>query len=211
MTPSTSEGIYYIRNYYTDKYLTLVPRFSETSVEDFNGEDTQKWIIKEGNSGYEIYPAYDYIEGNLSYGEQVGSNPYYKAVIGFEEMGFELTTWEDDTTLEPDAVLFTSNRNGINDILGYNYTTGIYIRSANAPIVNMYRMWVLEDVNYRRGDANADGTIGIDDATYVQNYLNNYVSLNNIELFLADANYDGVVDDLDVDKINNIVSGIDLF
>ena len=77
--------------------------------------------------------------------------------------------------------------------------------------------WYLEKVNYLCGDANMDGaletggTTDVDGTTvtlpgldkiYIQNYLTGSVSMNNIQLFLADINKDGVVTNLDAELIN---------
>ena len=213
ISPVTEEGIYYIRNYYSDKYLTLDTETNEAVMENFTGNDNQKWIIRGSDDDYEIYPAYGTVAGKLNFGTQVGTNPYYKAVLGTEDLNLEMKSWETDTTLEPDAFVFTSTSGGSNNILSYTYSNGIFVRSETDPVINSYRMWVLEDINFRRGDANMDGKLTPSDATLIQRYLalHEGVELNNQQLFLADANRDGQVTLNDVTHIGKILSDLIIF
>ena len=213
MTPITQEGIYFIRNYYNDKYLTLNTITNEAVMENFTGNDNQKWIIREETNGYEIYPAYGSVSGKINFGEQVGTNPYYKATLGFEELHLDIKSWETDTTLEPDSFVFTSTSGGSNNILSYTYTNGIFVRSTTESIINSYRMWVLEDINFRRGDVNMDGILSIQDCSYLQQFLACYegVELNNQQMFLADANRNNQVSLADVTYIEKIIANLVLY
>lgn len=212
MEPPTDEGIYYIRNYLTDKYLTLDTATDETTLQYFAstsaGRQPQMWVLKGTQGDYELLPAYGSVGEKLNFGAQVGTNPYYKAVLGTNDLNLSLTSWEYDTTLEPDAHIFTSTSEGSNNILSYTSSTGIFVRSTTAPVVNMYRMWVLEDVNYRRGDTTLDGDININDATAIQKHLGGLEELNNMQFYLADYNADGVVNIKDTTAIQNYVGGI---
>ncbi len=206
ITPAKEEGIYYIRNYYTDKYLTLNTSTNETNMSDFTGGNNQQWVIKGSENDYEIYPAHYSFSNKLNFGTQVGSNPYYKSVLGTNDLNLSIKSWETDTTLEPDAYIFTTTSGGSNNIMSYTYSTGIFIRSTSAPTINMYRMWVLEDINYRKGDANSNGSITIQDVTAIQEYLSHTAVFNNMQEFLADANADGVVNIHDVSYIQRLLS-----
>lgn len=204
---SGDEGIYYIRNYVTDKYLTLNDN-NEAVMENFTGETNQQWVVSGESGDYEILPAYGELGKKINYGAQVGINPYYKAILGTSDLNLSITSWETDTTLEPDAHIFTSSGANENNILSYTYSTGIFVRSTTDPVVNMYRMWVLEDINFKVGDVNCNGKIGIPDATMIQKYLAGVIDINNINYYLADYNNDGSVDIQDSTAIQQYVAGI---
>lgn len=84
----------------------------------------------------------------------------------------------------------------------------IMLSQTTAPVINMYRMWVLEDINYRKGDANTDGELDIKDVTTIQKYIGELEAFNNIQWYLEDYNRDGVVNIKDVTAIQNFVAGI---
>jgi len=204
-----NQGVCYIRNYVSDKYLTLNDN-NEIVMENFTGEQNQKWVISGTPGDYEILPAYGEVGTNINYGSQVNSNPYYKAVIGEDELNLSITSWENDTTLEPDAHIFVSKSQTGNNILSYTSSTSVFVRSTTEPIINMYRMWVLEDINFRVGDANLDGKITVQDATEIQKCLDELEGkvFNNLTYYLSDYNYDGVVNIKDVTAIQKFVSDI---
>lgn len=206
ITPATDEGIYYIRNYVSDKYLTLNTSTNETFMSDFTGDDNQQWVLRGTTGDYEVYPAHYSASQKINFGAQVGSNPYYKSVLGTNDLNLSMKFWETDTTLEPDAYVFTSTSGGSNNIMSYTYFTGVFVRSATESVINMYRMWVLEDINYQNGDANMDGVIDIKDATLISKGLANTITLSNAQRLLGDANYDGKVSIQDSTYIQKIVA-----
>jgi len=184
---------------------------NEAVMENFTGASNQQWVVSGEPGDYEILPAYGEIGKKINYGAQVGSNPYYKAVLGTSDLNMSITSWETDTTLEPDAHIFTSSGANGNNILSYTSSTGIFVRSTTDPVINMYRMWVLEDINYRVGDANMDKEFNLNDATYIQKLLaseNGIDYLNNIEFYLADVNLDGKITVSDATTIQKILLGI---
>lgn len=71
----------------------------------------------------------------------------------------------------------------------------------------------MEDINFRRGDANMDGKLTPSDATLIQRYLalHEGVELNNQQLFLADANYDGQVTSADATHIGKMLSDLIIY
>lgn len=215
MAPATEDGIYYIRNYYTDNYLTLDTVSNEIIMTSFTGNDNQKWIIRQRNTGgYEIYPGYSNVEGKINFGSQVGNNPYYKSIIGSSNLDLNIFSWETDSTLEPDAYVFTSTSDGNHNIMSYTYSTGVFVRSTNEPTVNMHRMWVLEDINYRQGDANMDGVLNVQDATYIGTALaasDGIDNFSNLQIVLCDADYSGSINVKDVTRIQKIVAQMYLY
>lgn len=208
ITPATEEGVYYIRNYASDKYLTLNTSTSETEMSNFTGANNQQWVLKGTTDDYEIYPAHYSASKKINFGSQVGSNPYYKSVLGTSDLNLSLKSWESDTTLEPDAYVFTSISGGSNNIMSYTSLTGVFVRSATESVINIYRMWVLEDINYQNGDVNMDGDIDITDATEIEKGLANTITLSNAQRLLGDANYDGRVSIQDATYIRKLTANI---
>ena len=64
-----------------------------------------------------------------------------------------------------------------------------------------------EDI-YKIGDVDLDGTIKIDDCTYLQKSLANCFSLNAGQKVKADVNHDGAVDIVDCTMLQKIIGGI---
>lgn len=208
VTPATEEGIYYIRNYYSDKYLTLNTSTNETVMSNFTGANNQQWVLRGTTGDYEIYPAHYSASQKINFGSQVGSNPYYKSVLGTSDLNLSMKSWETDTTLEPDAYVFTSTSGGSNNIMSYTSSTGVFVRSATESVINMYRMWVLEDINYKNGDMNVDGDIDVTDATIIEKYLANTITLSNAQQLLGDANYDGRISIQDATYVRKLAANI---
>lgn len=206
--PLSDEGIYYIRNYASDKYLTLNTSTNETFMSNFTGDNNQQWVLRGTENDYEIYPAHYSASQKINFGSQVGSNPYYKSVLGTNDLNLTLKSWETDTTLEPDAYVFTSTSGGSNNIMSYTSSTGIFVRSTTESVINMYRMWVLEDINYQNGDVNMDGAINTPDATLIKKGIANIITLSNAQRLLADANYDGKVSIQDATYIQKLAANL---
>lgn len=178
------------------------------------GRQNQMWVLKGTQDDYELLPAYGSVGQKLNFGAQVGTNPYYKSVIGTSDLNLRVESWETDTSLEPDAYVFKSTSGGSNNIMSYTYSTGVFVRSETESVVNMYRMWVLEDINYRQGDANMDGLLDINDATLIQQTIVNSSGTNafsNQQAFLSDVNYDGSVNIKDASLIEKIIAKIFIF
>ncbi len=211
--PVTDECITYLRNYYNDKYLTLNTTTNATYLDNFTGADNQKWIIKKStvDGKFEICSAYNSVEGNLNIGSKLGTNPYYTAQLGNNNLGLTLNKWDELNTVSEDGIAFTSSYNGTNYILSYTSSTGIFLQSNSSPVINNYRTWVLEKVHYRRGDADGNGVLNVKDATEIQKYLADLRTFNNIQSFLADADYDGSITIKDPTRIEKILSGNNIY
>lgn len=205
-TEDGEEGVYYIRNHYTNKYLTLSN--NEVVMSNFTGENNQKWVISGTPGNYELIPAYDTAGTKINFGAQIGSTAFYKAVTGTSDLDLVISSWESDSEYEPDSFVFTTSSGGSQNILGYSSSYGAFARSASTPAVNMLRMWILEDINYRIGDVNMDGEIKISDATVVQNYVAGDVIFNNLQYYLADFNNDSKVNVRDATAIQSYLAGL---
>ena len=92
--------------------------------------------------------------------------------------------------------------------MSYTSSTGVFVRSATESVINMYRMWVLEDINYKNGDMNVDGDIDVTDATIIEKYLANTITLSNAQQLLGDANYDGRISIQDATYVRKLAANI---
>lgn len=93
----------------------------------------------------------------------------------------------------------------------FNMTNPVWdVYTANTKPSNIQK-WYFERMNYRKGDVNADGYFNSADISSIQKYLAGYVSLDNVQKYLADANRNGNVNVNDVTKIQNILAGNDIY
>ncbi len=65
---------------------------------------------------------------------------------------------------------------------------------------------VMEKPQYKKGDANLDGEINVLDASTIQKYVADLVTLNDDALLVADANSDGEVNVLDATRIQRFLA-----
>ena len=205
------EGICYIKNENTNTYLTYNATTEQIVLQSFTGADAQKWILRgNGNTGYRIYPAYASVEGMLNIGDAYNSTNSY-AVLGSGNLNLSIKSKQDLDILSDGAVaIYSSDETGHSILRGSNSTVSFYSQSGLGYMTEK-NMWQLEKVNYRRGDANMDGVLAVDDATLVQSYCANQVSFNNMQKFLADADRDGLISVKDHSYISKIVAGIYIY
>ena len=204
MTKETNEGVYRLKNLETGTYLTLDASTGELKHQGYADSSIQEWIVRQ-SSGWQISSAYGTTQGIINRSSTTLNTNNYKAVLGNNTLNFSMLQWYNNPTL--------SNKGGV---VLYTYTLGTqmfldyysnYVTFASGTSNSTdSKIWILEKVNYIRGDANADGEYNTTDATFVQKYLSHKVTLNNLQLFLADANYDGVITIKDVTKIQNDIT-----
>lgn len=60
------------------------------------------------------------------------------------------------------------------------------------------------------GDTNLDGSVEIDDATYIQRYIAEYISFSSVEMITADVNLDGTINIDDVTAIQRYLAGYEI-
>ena len=60
--------------------------------------------------------------------------------------------------------------------------------------------------SFLRGDVNQDGKVSVEDATTLQRYLAEYITLSPEQMLAADANNDGKVNIRDVSAIQRAVA-----
>lgn len=206
MTPITNEGMYYIKNYNTNSYLTLDSTTGDTSLTDFTGADNQMWIVRETDSNkYELCPAYSSVSGKINTGDSYNTYSYY-ANLGENSMNLTLAKDNDLSSLKDGTVAFYTTINNTSYFLSASGTDALFYYSSLDSVATS-RMWCIEKVNYRRGDANLNGSLSVSDATLINEYASRMVTFNNKQLFFADANYDGVVNVKDATRVQNILAG----
>lgn len=206
VSPVTYESIYYLKNYSTNKYLTLNTSTGDTYLSNFSGGDNQKWIVREKSNKYELLPAYGSIAGKLNAGSLYNTNSYY-AELGQGNMNMVLADEDDLNSIKTGAVSFYTTKNNTHYFLTASGTEALF-SYASLDSISTTRMWNLEKINYRRGDVDMNGVLENADLTLLINHVSNGRALNNQQLFLADVNYDGYVNSGDVTRVQNILNGI---
>lgn len=67
------------------------------------------------------------------------------------------------------------------------------------------RFWLLEKVNYQKGDVDMDGEFTQDDIDLISSYINESVTFNNMQSFLADVDDNGVINISDAKAIESLI------
>ncbi len=206
MTEETNEGVYRLKNLETGTYLTLDASTGELKHQSYADSSIQEWIVRQ-SAGCQISSAYGTAQGTINRSNTALNTKNYKAVLGNNTLNLSMLKWYNNPTLgDKGGVILYSYIGGTQIFLDY-YSNYITLSSGTSNSTNS-KIWMLEKVNYIRGDANADGKYNISDATLVQKYLSHEATLNNLKLFLADANYDGSVTIKDVSKIQRELNSL---
>lgn len=213
----SQDSINYIRNVSSNKYLTFDTDSStqqpilETVSSQTSLNDAHCWIVKTDNSAYNISTGYGTTK--LYFGQSnTLSGTSYTSQLNSVAQDINILYNEDGTV---------SFLNSTNDrILSYSGSDLLWIPYDNInTIPTLKQKWYLEKVNYLCGDANMDGDLEIGgyrfnskgevtgtlpglDQTFVQEYLAGLVSMNNLQMFLADINKNGVINIFDAQLIN---------
>lgn len=203
----SSDGIYFIRNVSSNRYL-----FNDTNANNSylqpkpklvsnpnNLTDSYKWIMRSSNLGYTLCTGEGFSEsylgisnvtyGNGMYADMLNTKTYYNIVMN-EDNTYSIFSYDYSKilTYESGAIIWED----------YNESMSSYSK---------YK-WYFDKVNYLVGDANADGSINTNDPTYVQRVLADLETPTNIQIFLGDANKNGYCDILDCNRIYSIIDSI---
>lgn len=187
------DGIYYIRNAKSGKYLTYNSNNNYVKLEDYNGNNTQLWIIKDGFGIVDSLKSANGTDKNMDLGSLSGS--FYYAVKSSNNFYLNLYNNSDGTYSFERFINTSGYRLGV-----YNNSlnAGVYASWYTKNVNNQSQKWYLESTGYKRGDVNLDGEINNTDASIVQSwYASSSNNLNNIQKFLADYNGDGTIDAID--------------
>lgn len=194
------EGLYYIKNVKSGKYLTMNNSTLQASQATFTGDSSQCWVLNVNNIALQYYlQSANGTEKNLEIGNLI-TGEYYKATGSSTSTTMYLFNNSDGT--------FSFER--FNSTNGYRL--GVYNNSLNSAVASWYKKdisnlsqkWYLEPVGYKRGDVNMDGSITKTDAELT---LNIYSSLSagstvtNIKKYLADYDGNGMVTSSDASAI----------
>jgi len=198
MADVVDEGIYYIKNKANDKYLNLNTSTNELNLQNYsNTSDTQKWIVQKSGTTHKMTSGYASTPGTVTTGATL-SGTTLKAIINSSANNLQFVNNGEDGT-------FTIKASS--KFLCYSGTAGAWVTSDPGDAGR----WILEKINYRFGDANANGALAISDATDLQKHIAKTITFNNIQILFSDANRDGSVNIKDVTKIQKIVAKMDLF
>lgn len=208
-----TEGIYYIKNKLNERYAIYnlsaqnnneKAKLGYTSTTNQNNySDVYKWVVKPTGNKYNIETGYGYEAKYLGIGTETSNNIYSSKV----------STVADSLVIKKDEKgYYTIYNSSENKILSFDSSKKLIWKpySSNQTISGS-EQWYIEKANYIRGDANADGNISTDDITYVQQYIANIISINNIERYLADANRDGAISIGDATKINSLINNTHIY
>lgn len=188
----SDEGIYYIKNNYTEKLISANDSNSVKMKEintpnDLSGEE--QWMLRKDANGR------------------------YALLAGNKETKYGLSTSLDLVTLTsvPDFMELVKNDDGtvsfVNDgkILSYKGSNCTW-KTYNEDNILIGQKWNLEKVNFSVGDTNLDGVLDITDVTFISEFLADTISFNTIQKYLADVNNDGYIDILDATELQKILA-----
>ena len=195
-----TEGVFYLKNKATGKYLTLNETTKVTSQNSFSGSEYQKWLLSE-NRVSAITPQ----NNRLSIGTPI-SNGYKKAITN-TSAGTTVMIQLNMENYQRDGSVTIYN--GSNDTaLGvYNNETanGATATWSTYDSDNEYQKWYLESVAYQRGDINCSGAFDSNDQTLALQYASHTVTLSDLQIYLADVNGDDVINAKDALAINKLI------
>lgn len=199
--PITKEGIYRIKSLEDGRYMTLDPTSKEIKLQDYTNSNTQYWIIKEDNA-FQVSSAYESTSGIINRGNAIGTDN--KAILGTSTLNFSIFDWEDD--IESGSLgavefyTYISGGNRYNISFVDNYVTLSTLVSSSEK-----RFWMLERVNYQKGDVNIDGEFTETDILMMSAYLSGSLAFNNMQKFLADVNNDGIISISDSTELEKLI------
>lgn len=197
------EGIYFLKNVNSGKYLTMYDSILKAYQTDFSNTNSQIWILKKDlvSNNYRLISA-NGNDKNLEIGDIILGS-YHYAIGSNTSTAMTLSINDDGTTI-------FKRQNG-----SYLYGLGIYNNSSSSyssaswyPLnsSNKSQQWYLEAVEYKKGDVNRDGILSYADASLVLTIYSHLATgndtSNNLDKYLADYNNDGYVDAVDASAIS---------
>lgn len=200
------EGVYYLKNYKSKCYLQRNVSNNRAYQSSINSNSSnRKWIL-DGSSYSYFYSIKNanILSNGLGKGSAIGSN--YYAIEG------------NSASVAP--IIISYNIDGTYTfkmtINGSIYALGIQNQSVSDNAYAVWtpynlndnsQKWYLETVNYRAGDVNYDGMLTATDSNLLLQYLgDNTVFTKNIQLFLADADKDNIIDISDVALLTQFIN-----
>jgi len=193
------DGVYYIKNAKSGKYLTLNTSTNNAYQNNFTGNSNQLWIVDKSSTLVDNIKSASGNYKSLEIGDLISNSYYYATAKQTSSLIFLITNSNDGTfSLE--------KQNGMNwlrlGIYNNSTTNGASAAWYNYSDSNMAQRWYFEAVEFKKGDANNDGVLNQSDVTKITTmYSNPQNSYSNLERFLADYNCDGVINSSDASQL----------
>ncbi len=201
--PVSRGGIYRYKNLETETYLTLNPTTNEVVLQDYLDSTTQRWINKLGSE--KIMSAHNNLTGGISIGSQI-NNKNNKLILSNSPINFSRATST------------AYGKYGVQRLYTYISSTSYAISNyqnqavaSSETVLTKSMHWIIERDFYRNGDANADGVLNIKDATKISRYLESSDTMNNVQMYLADADYNGVITEDDATRVQLVIIGHNIY
>ncbi len=207
--PVSDDGIYYVSNKSNGRYIT----YSETETTQQAVQkavstqaafsDIHTWVFKKAGNAYNVLP------GGATSPLYLGVSSTMSGTSNKSELTSVATPLNLMYNSDGTYSIFNSSNNKILSYSGSNLVWNIFDSENSTPSTS--QRWYFSKVNYIVGDANTDGYMSVLDQTFVQFYLAELNTPNNMQLYLSDADRNGVVNIFDSQKINRIFSDIDIY
>ena len=219
-SPLTNDGIYYLKNKASGKYLDYNETTSEVTLSNVFNSDTQQWIVKKISPYYVLYPVDDILR-KYETSTNPAQNYLQPILIGNNETlvlnkkfdttvpVMRLVSYETEDIVDDGFFTLLSMWNYGSFALSCNGDNIIFSKVAGLDKLTDNMQWDFEKLHYRNGDCNFDGCIDSVDATELQYYLAKISDINNKKEFIYDADYDGGISQMDITKIQRIAAKIE--
>ena len=205
---SVQDGIYFLKNKYTDRYLTYNTSATDENLKVIgnlvsnqnNLTDNRKWIVKSTSSGYNLGTGYGTTKLYLRQ-----SSTYYSGANLYSKLSSSPLTMKIEENSDGTFSICDSSKVRILTCEG-GYV--IWSTCASSSEISDNQKWYFSKSNYIVGDANTDGTINSADVLYIQRIAAGLVTPTNIERYLSDVNRNGSISTLDATKVYNLINSI---
>lgn len=192
-------GIYYIKNAKSGKYLTLNTNSNSAYQNNFTGADSQLWIVDRSSGTDDNIKSAGGNDVSLEIGNLISNSYYYATPKSTDSLVFLITNNDGTFSIEKQH----SNNWFKLGIFNNSVDNGTAAAWYNSSDTNLSQRWYFEAVEYKKGDVNRDGEINQSDATIITNmYSNPQNTYSNIERYLADYDSNGVINAADVSALN---------
>lgn len=206
-TQDARQGIYRIKNLDTKEYLTLNTSTNQLMMQPYSSTNTkQEWIIQNSPTGaYNLKSAYGSTQGIANYGSVIDSNSK-TVMLGSETLNFSIFEGGFNVLTDDYSLVRFYTRTGPTEwFIGCDADKAIIASNISS---SKKSCWILEEINYRRGDVDLDGDLDTNDESCIQRYIAGTYTFNNKQLYLADVNDDGRITTADSTKIQKIRLGV---
>ena len=175
-----TEGLYFLRNKQSGKYLSYGG--GNLVMSDFSGSHSQAWLIKDSKVKTDC----------LTHGMLNAASNYYG------NFRYALATNGSGVNVSFSSI--TNNNDSHHDKTGaykiLNYNTGEALSYADSLAAwftsnsSSSQQWYIERAAYEKGDVDMDGKVTANDAQIILSVSANLTNINDIQMFLADIDGD---------------------